>query len=62
MKKNVKHFLEENSYTRYTVHAILDTPSARNGKKALIRGGHLYYIHRQGFPDAILDAPYLYIY
>ena len=62
MKKNVKHFLEKNSYTRGSVDAILGEASARNSKKALIGGGQLYYGKRQGFSDAILGEAYLYIY
>ena len=62
MKKNVKHFLEKNSYTRYNVDAILGTTSAKNGKKALIGGGQLYYIQRQGFSDDVPNTTYLYIY
>lgn len=62
MKKGKKHFLDRNNYTRYNVHAILGTTSAKNGKKALIRGGQLYYIQRQGFSDDVLGTTYLYIY
>lgn len=62
MKKNKKHFLEESSYTRYNVDAILDTTSAKNGKKALSRGKQLYYIQRQSFSDVVLLQAYLYIY
>lgn len=62
MKKDKKHFLDRNSYTTYNVHAILGTTSAKNGKKALIRGEQLYYIQRQRFPDAIPSTTYLYIY
>ena len=62
MKKNKKHFLEENSYTRYNVDAILDTTSAKNDEKALSRGKQLYYIQRQSFFDVVFLQAYLYIY
>ena len=62
MKKDEKHFLGKNSFTRGTVHALLEAPSAKNSKKALIRGKQLYYMHRQRIPDALLEAPYLDIY
>ena len=62
MKKDEKHFLGKNSYTRYNVHAILGTMSAENNKKALIRGRQLYYIQRQGFSDVVLGTSYLDIY
>ena len=62
MKKNIKQLLEKNSYTRYNVHAILGTTSAKNGKKALIWGEQLYYIQRQRFSDDVTNTTYLYIY
>jgi len=62
MKKDKKHFLEENSYTRYSVDAVLGTTSAKNSKKALSRGKQLYYIQRQNFFDAVFKQAYLYIY
>ena len=62
MKKDKKHFLGKNSYTTYNVHAILGATSAKNSKKALIRGRQLYYIQRQGFSDDVSSATYLYIY
>ena len=42
MKKDEKHFLGKDSYTRGNVHAILEATSAKNSKKALIWGGQLY--------------------
>ncbi len=62
MKKNKKHFLEENSYTRYNVDAILDTTSTKNSKKALIWGSQLYYVQRQSFFDVVFLQAYLDIY
>ena len=62
MKQDKKHFLGKNSFTRVTVDALLESPSAKNSKKALIWGGQLYYMHRQRFSDALLESPYLYIY
>ncbi len=62
MKKNKKHFLGENSYTRYNVDAILGTTSAKNSKKALSRGKQLYYIQRQRNSDDVFLQAYLYIY